>query len=445
MRKRIGLLLLVLVCAACMQVSVSADGIQEVFVDARGGTVHTTRGMDMFDITTPVEEGSTLSSQWVFEDPTCLDKDFVGWYAYATDTGAQLPGTGLMTTAEILNYPIAGQRVSFVAQWTQREGYPVTAITYAALYNGLGEPDYNVRVTLVNNGVRYSGNGYVTISKEVYSQWTGDVQVIWELPGEFVDGNGRWNPDYFDAVGPVHSFIKEGSCYISVSKTGKEQERPADRRKVNEFFYSVRNAEPEISYTVDADAGSVSDAAGVLPEGTSMQAQQYRFGAIYDLAVTSARSKLGTENIQVFDITLKDAAGKALHQLDGFVEVKLAVPEGYTVQAGNTVAVYYLADDGGMEACETAYDPAAHTLTFKTNHFSVYVFAEVPQEAEPEPVPGDAPEQEAPEEGEPEGLPVTPAPPAAEDAGNGGAGLYVILAAAAVAVVAAGVLLKKRR
>ena len=345
-----------------------------VKLDGDGGTFRDNQNRDCFDSSFPFEAGKTLSSAgYTIDRITCVDKDFRGWIAY-DDSGKAL--SGLMTTEEVLNYNIPDHNIRFVMQWDKREGYPVTAITYAAIINGTGEPDPNVRVTLENNGIRYSGYGCVTISKEVYSQWKGNVKVIWECPGRYIQANNRWIPDYFESEGSVNGFKKEKSCYISISATGKGKEVISPRDTINELFYSARNTQPEISLAAD----STVSAAG-LPH--TITAQQLQSGSIYDQSMAAMKKATLTDNVLVYDITARNGKNVFVHQLDSTAEVTIQLPESYTIQSGSTALVYHLPGDGTAVPCDTTYDAENRSLTFRTDHFSLYAVSEVAKAPEP--------------------------------------------------------------
>lgn len=346
-------------------------------LDANGGTFRNHQGMDLYDSEMSATPGTTLASTgYTIDRITCVDKDFRGWIAY-DDSGKAL--SGLLTTQEVLNYTIPKHNIRFMIQWDKREGYPVTAITYAAIINGTGKPDPNVRVTLEVGGIRYSGYGYVTISKEVYSQWKGSMKVIWECPGQYIRANNRWVADYFEYESSVSSFKKGKSCYISISATGKGKDVTSPRNTINELFYSARNTQPEISQVRDASVTVYTSSSVAAPQ-PSITASQLQSGSTYDASMAAMKKATQTDHVLVFDITAKDASGKDIHQLGGTAEVTLPLPKSYTIQSGNTALVYYLPGDGTAVPCSTTLhdeDPDNRYLTFQTDHFSLYAVAEV--------------------------------------------------------------------
>ncbi len=354
----------------------------EMYLDADGGTFYETKyGHDCFDSEMWISQGSTLVADGTnLEDPTCAGMKFLGWYGYNKDTGAQLENGKLFTTQEVVNYVMPAHAVEFKAQWS---GTRITAITYAALYNVTGEVDYNVTVTLVNNGVTYSGKGFVTIPESVYTTWTGDVQTYWEFPGEYINANYQYIPDYFDGGKcTVSEFIKQKSCYQTMFKASGESEVLPKRSVVNDFFTFASGVMPDKSISSTTTAGTMISDTTIVPSNYTITTNQYESGATYDKALKEAQDKYGSSNVLVYNIDLKDDNGSAVHQLSGTVDVKMSVPSNFTVQAGNTVVVYYLNDNGALEECPTVYDDATKTVTFKTNHFSVYIIAEVAEVVE---------------------------------------------------------------
>ena len=69
------------------------------------------------------------------------------------------------------------------------------------------------------------------------------------------------------------------------------------------------------------------------------------------------------------ELNLFDDKNLALHQLDGYVNVTVPLPDGVAETA--KLVVYRLEEDGSLTACETEISDGA--LTFQTNHFSTFV------------------------------------------------------------------------
>lgn len=149
-------------------------------------------------------------------------------------------------------------------------------------------------------------------------------------------------------------------------------------------------------------ADKVIPDTSIVPATYTVTTEVYQSGTSYDAALNAAQNIYGTNNVVVVDITLKDDNGVNVTRLSDYTEVKVDIPGTYVVQPGNTVVVYYLNEQGVLEECETTYhgeDPNNRYVTFKTNHFSVYVLVEKPIEVVETPiVPGVEDRQDAVED-----------------------------------------------
>ena len=115
-------------------------------------------------------------------------------------------------------------------------------------------------------------------------------------------------------------------------------------------------------------------ADGVLPAGSSIKTEQISAGEIWDAATKAVQNYVECKNYVVYKIDLTDGAGVSLHQLDGFVTVTMLLPAELTVDEKNTVVVYRLEEDGSLTKCDTVV--ADGRVSFATDHFSTYIFAE---------------------------------------------------------------------
>ncbi|MBQ7581891.1 MAG: hypothetical protein IJU25_03635, partial [Lachnospiraceae bacterium] len=126
---------------------------------------------------------------------------------------------------------------------------------------------------------------------------------------------------------------------------------------------------------IAANSVTLADANGVLPAGAKMMVTPVLSGAAFDKAKTALAGILAANGrLAVAQLDLLDAAGAALHQLNGDVAISIALP--FTPASGNTIQAYRIEDDGTATKLPTTIKDG--TLTFTTNHFSVYAFAEVP-------------------------------------------------------------------
>ena len=134
------------------------------------------------------------------------------------------------------------------------------------------------------------------------------------------------------------------------------------------------NAEKEsVRKLVNGDTEVVA-ADGVLPAGSSIKTEQISAGEIWDAATKAVQNYVECKNYVVYKIDLTDGAGVSLHQLDGFVTVTMLLPAELTVDEKNTVVVYRLEEDGSLTKCDTVV--ADGRVSFATDHFSTYIFAE---------------------------------------------------------------------
>lgn len=370
-----------------------ADDSVDIYVTCDSGSCHTVDGSNIIWAEDRIKIGSTVSSRFNFdEDPTAIDMDFIGWYIYDMSSGAQI-GTELLTTAQVNSYVVPNHGIKIVAQWTPRAGYPVKCHTEAVLNNDLCEPCTDVKVSLIFGDTCYSGYGFVTIPESVYSDWSGSfIYRLEPMNGAYIRYDGKWCNEICEWEGSVKSIKRHGSSYTTANYTGKGRDTTFPRSPVNDFFYEASFVAPEISIISNVAAADVITDTSVVPATYSVETQIYQSGASYDSALNAAQSTCGTNNVVVVDISLTDDQGTKVSQLSDYVEVKVDIPSTYTIQFGNTVVVYYLNDSGILEACESVYhdeDPNNRYVTFKTNHFSVYVLVETTPESEgtPEVVP----------------------------------------------------------
>ena len=377
----------------CQAPKAMAANMCRVIVDANGGLFYFTGAeYGFFDSEFAVEEGSTIAS--VGNSIAIVGyggMSFQGWDVYNAG-GAQI-ASGLSTDA-VNGYAIT-EPVNFVAQWSpMNDGNTTEAITYAAWFGDTNTVDYGSKITIIHDGIKYSGYGYVSISMDICSSWTGTVQIIQEFPGHFVNANMRWNPDYFEFELPARSFRKEGDCSFPMSTTGKGKDVPPNSILLSEFYYNVKNHAPDVSFVRSEDenkapAVTVTPDSPAVPASATVYSDVLISGGTYDSAVAAVSSALGTTKLLVYDITMKDVDGNLVSQFDEPIEVTIAIPEAFSIDADKTVVVYYLSPEGDLEECETTYvvnGDGSRYATFLTDHFSCYVLVEceVIMETEPE-------------------------------------------------------------
>ena len=133
----------------------------------------------------------------------------------------------------------------------------------------------------------------------------------------------------------------------------------------------------EVRQIASSGNGSITIAGSpeLIAAGMQFAATQVAAGESYERAVAAVTSRLsGYGSYQVFDMNLWDAAGAQMHQMGGYVNVTLPIPEGLTHGNGRVLTVYRLEDNGRLTRCSTAVRDGM--LTFATNHFSTFVIVE---------------------------------------------------------------------
>ena len=133
--------------------------------------------------------------------------------------------------------------------------------------------------------------------------------------------------------------------------------------------------------TITALDGSVvlADPNGVLPASSFIEAEEVKSGEAYDNAKALVKAQYpAASNTAVFEINLFDAALNQLHQLNGKVYVGVLLP--FTVSAGHKLVAFRV-DGDKLVACDVEYDANENVAMISTDHFSTFVFAEVPEEA----------------------------------------------------------------
>ena len=101
-------------------------------------------------------------------------------------------------------------------------------------------------------------------------------------------------------------------------------------------------------------------------------------GEEYARALKQLESLLSAgKQYAIMDMSLADASGVALHELNGMISVSMSLP--FVLKEGNTITVYRVSEDGTNVLCDSAIQDGV--LTFSTNHFSAYAFIEVAESA----------------------------------------------------------------
>ncbi|MCR5143727.1 MAG: hypothetical protein K6B67_00295 [Lachnospiraceae bacterium] len=123
----------------------------------------------------------------------------------------------------------------------------------------------------------------------------------------------------------------------------------------------------------------LADPNGVLPASTFIESEQITSGATFDNANNLINSEYSdVTNTAVFEIDLFDSSLAEIHELNGVVYVGVTLP--FTVSAGNKLVAYRV-DGDKLIKCDVECEPGTNRALLATNHFSTFIFAEVPEDA----------------------------------------------------------------
>ena len=154
---------------------------------------------------------------------------------------------------------------------------------------------------------------------------------------------------------------------------------PQDAEKSNEYTLIGWEGK-EIAGKADLSA-EILDANDVLSDGVAIRAIELEKGEQYIFAKSLIEAKFdNVNNYSVYDITLVNEKGLFVEELSDYIKVSIEMP--FDIADGNTLGVYRVEGEKLIE-CETTISNGY--LTFETNHFSTYVFVELPQAVENQP------------------------------------------------------------
>lgn len=124
-----------------------------------------------------------------------------------------------------------------------------------------------------------------------------------------------------------------------------------------------------------SSSASLRDTNGILSEGSTIENVSITSGAVYERAEAAVKENIrGLGQFAVMEINLKDASNVQIHELNGYVQVSMPIPANINAEAGKTIAVYRLEDNGTLTRCQTTVENGV--ITFSTNHFSTYIVVE---------------------------------------------------------------------
>lgn len=383
---------LLLVGIVKLPVYASANDNITVYVDCNGGTYLTVGHPEFnnFDAEFLVPSGFTIRDAdhtIIGDSPTAIGKDFLGWDVY----GASGNMVGSRWSADQVNSYTITETTKFVAQWKDREpAYTANDIYFLAWDHNKDAIDYTAKVSVIYDGVKYSGYGFVRIKDEICSTWKSNFEVVVEGNGHYIRENRQW-VEYSTGEFSLRDFKHMNNVSWQMSEIASGSDTSPIRKSINEFIYSVRDVEPEItlidSIITEVVPVYVDISEASVPTDNIVRAEKYVSGTQFDEITALIHSAVGGETKAVYDIEIADASGNTIHDTGANVKVDLDLPADYQVPEEKQVVVYYVSEDGKLEACTTTLnmkDDQTPYVTFETNHFSVYAVAEVEK---PKPAP----------------------------------------------------------
>ncbi|MBQ7926724.1 MAG: hypothetical protein IJ335_10595 [Lachnospiraceae bacterium] len=389
---------LLLAGSAGQQVHATAINNITVYVDCNGGTYLTVGHPDMnnFDAEFVVPQGASISAAdhtIIGDSPTAIGKDFLGWNVY----GASGNMVGSLWSADQVNSYTITETTRFVAQWKDRDpAYTAKDIYFLLWDHNKDAVDYTAKVSVIYDGVKYGGYGFVRISEDICSTWKGNFEVILEGNGHYTRENRKW-VEYSTSLFSLRDFRHMNNVSYQMSETPAGSDTSPVRKSINEFIYSVRDVEPTItvlnSLSTQVAPVAIDTSASTLPADMIVRAEKYVSGTQLEEVATLIANIAGGDTKAVYDIEIADGSGNGIHHTGAKVKVDIDLPADYQVPEDKQVVVYYVSEDGKLEACTTTLhkkDDGTPYVTFETDHFSVYAVAEVEK-----PKPAQEPTQES--------------------------------------------------
>ena len=291
---------------------------------------------------------------------------------------------GSLWSEEQVNSYIIKETTRFVAQWKDREpAYTAKDIFFILWDHNKDAADYTAKVSVIYDGVKYSGYGFLRISEEICSAWNHSFDVIVEGNGHFIRENRTW-VEYSTGTFSLYDFLHSNNISFQMSEIAEGSDSSPTRKSINEFIYSVRDVEPVIavldSITTEVAPVRVDISESSLPADFIVRSEKYVSGTRLDEIAALIHNAVGGETKAVYDIEIVDVSGNMIHDTGVTVKVDIDLPADYRVSEEKQVVVYYVSEDGKLEACTTTLqrkDDGTQYVTFETNHFSVYAIAEV--------------------------------------------------------------------
>ena len=244
----------------------------------------------------------------------------------------------------------------------QKTGTVKLKITYAQIDTGWNRP-----------WMQWDGKDYHTITNPLYSpEKIITIQVTEDGKAPVTTKPAETTPvTEIPAVTPTETEMPTGTG-TDVTEDVTEKIPPATESTEE----TAKTAEPENTLPSITDEKIGVTVSGNLPEGAALFADVLSSGNDYDRTKAILSDK--AVRFSLYDINLQDAAGTSI-QPDGTVEVSLPLPDGYSAN----VAVYRVEDDDALTKLESRTEDGR--ILFRTEHFSLYAIAELPEAAEETP------------------------------------------------------------
>ena len=142
---------------------------------------------------------------------------------------------------------------------------------------------------------------------------------------------------------------------------------------------SQEGGDEEIEVPADTTIESTTDTSitidntnSVLPAGTVLESAKLESGEAYTNAETIVKTNVtNLGNYAVYELDLTDGNGAEIHQLNEKVSVTMDIP---FAMADNSTLKVYRVDNGTLVNCPATVSNGK--VTFETDHFSTYIFAE---------------------------------------------------------------------
>lgn len=180
-------------------------------------------------------------------------------------------------------------------------------------------------------------------------------------------------------TGTVSGEIISGGGSSNVQgNTGSSYTPPAGSALIyngaNTTESSFINAQNQIIRRLHNGDLVVEGSEAVIPIGANIYVSVLTSGSLWENAKNIVESKLaGLINYVIYEIDLLKADGTKIEQLGDYISVTMPIPAGLNVKDGQRLVVYRVESDGSLTRLNATVN--GDKITFKTNHFSTYVFA----------------------------------------------------------------------